>query len=166
MSFVDFIGSDCFNIIIDYKNSIETYENNFISIDNCFDKMDSYKRYEIDITLKDFLKHYMKKYFLFRIELKIMINNNYYRIKYSPYDLLFTFLHIFNVEYIQYRVNIYREHLVEVSLGNHNENYIPIIEKIIINALFKINIFNESITFENSFVQEFKNKYIKKINLS
>lgn len=100
-NFLDIIGIDCYNIINDYKNEMETYEKQINNIQKCI-KNKSRETYIIDMKLKHFLEYYKKTKMTIKLEYNIIISKNEYEINYFQYKLDETFIDLLNVEKIYY----------------------------------------------------------------
>ena len=169
-SLLDIIGPDCYNIIEDYKESIERYEQNFVDIDECFENQNTFKVYELAINLEDLKDYCLKKDYRFHIEFTIKINGNESRVTYPLNVLKRTYLRYLNVSTIKYTRKYQLNPWLEISLGDHKQEDMDMSEKIIYDALFKYETRNHythtiQMMFDSDYMEDFFRNYIREENI-
>jgi len=158
---LDIIGEDCFNIIDEYKNGLERYEQNLEDIDDCVKSRNHLKKYDMTIDLFDFRKYYLEKKYGFRIEMKIIIDNHIHRVKHSIEELVPTYLYLLHIKYMRFKETIYREPLMELMIGDYKEDEMTQIEKIIIKGLFNLDdTLSPRIIYDEVYLNDFFRRYI------
>ena len=141
---ISIIGPDCWNIIDDYKNSMEKYEQNFINIDECLKLKNKNKTYNLDINLNEFKKHCDNKQYDFKIVFDITINNklnstSYFLNKINSNYLKHIKLFSMKFQYgVQTHSNI-NNFFIRLDLGSHNTTDIDLFMKVVFNALITNN---------------------------
>jgi archaellum component FlaC len=162
---LDIIGEDCFNIIEDYKNEIERYEQNFKDIKECINSENYLKKYNMTIDLSDFRDFYIKNNDN-RIEFKIIIDNQIHRIKHNIKDLVPTYLYLLRIESMRYKETLYREKIIELMLGEYKEDEMKQLEKILIKGLFNLdNNLSPSLIYDEDYLNDFFMRYINSNNM-
>ena len=99
---LDIIGKDCYNIIKEYKEELELYEQNVRFIKKCINEKDIEKKYNIDMSLETFYLYYEELENKIILEYNIIINKNNYEINYYKYSLKNEMVKLLNIENICY----------------------------------------------------------------
>jgi len=133
---LNIIGPDCYNIIEDYKNSIERYEQNFKDIDECVKEKDDRKCYKMTLNLEEFRDYYMKNNYKFNREFKIKIGEHTNMASYSLDYLKPMYLKYLNIKTLRYKEKYDSKPWLELYFGEYTKNDIGLIEKILIDTIF------------------------------
>jgi len=163
---LDIIGPDVYNIIEDYKESIERYEQNFVDIDECFENRNTLKTYQMTLNLEDFKDYCLEKDYNFHVEFIIKINGNESKVTYPLNVLRKTCLRYLNISTIRFIKKYSQNPWLEISLGDHKSEDIDITEKIIYDALFKYETKNHythtiQMMLDTDYMEDFFKNYIR-----
>lgn len=161
---LDIIGEDCFNIIDDYKTGLERYEQNFNDIEECVTSHNFLKKYEMTIDVLDFREYYIKNYD-YRIEFKIIIDNQIHRVKHNIKDLVPTYLYLLKIEYMRYKETLYREKIIELMIGEYKEDDMRQLDKIIIKGIFNLDdSLSPRLMYDEEYLNDFFIRYINNMD--
>lgn len=163
---LDIIGPDVYNIIEEYKESIERYEQNFTDIDKCITEKSDFKIYDMTINLLELRDYCIKKYKNIHIQLKINIDNKINTSCYKLESLKPLFLKVIPIQKIKYRLRFDENPWLEVFLGVYTENNIKYFQKIIYSVLFNFSSLHHytgglDLIYDNDYMEDFYNIYIK-----
>jgi len=133
---LNIIGPDCYRIIEDYKESIERYEKNFKDIDECINKQDSTKKYDMTINLEEFRNYCLKNKYKINIEFKIKMGQHINFASYSLDYLKPVYLKHIKIKHMKYKERYDGYPWIELYFGEHNIDSLGSLEKILINTIF------------------------------
>jgi len=170
---LDIIGPDCWNIIDDYKNSIEEYEQNFINIENCLEECNIDKTFNLVINLQEFYDYCIDKEYniIFKISINNKISSNSYSLNSLNCNYL-RFIKLYNMNFhyvVKTHNDISNNYFIILDLGSHYTSDINLFQKVIINALISNNsdiiseYFGKHIKYlyDDSYLTELLNKYLQ-----
>jgi hypothetical protein len=155
---LDIIGPDCWDIIDDYKNSIEEYEQNFINIEECLNECNIDKVFNLSINLQELYDYCIDKEYDFNIIFKISINDKLSSTSYSLNNLssnYLRFVKLYNIKFhyaVKTHNDISNNYFIVLDLGSHYVNDISLLQKVIFNALISNN---------SDIVSEYFGKHVK-----
>jgi len=171
---LNIIGPDCWDIIDDYKNSIENYELNFINIDKCLNEKIPVIKYKLNINLQEFSDYCSRKQYDFKVKFDITINNKVNSTSYFLKKINSNYLkHIklFNISF-HYGARTHRDinnFFIRLDLGSHQTKNIDLFQKVVFNALISNNsdviseYFGKHIKYlyDDDYLSEIFTKYLK-----
>ena len=171
---LDIIGPDCWDIIDEYKQSIEKYEQNFININKCLNESNPDKLFNLTINLEEFRDYCLDKDYDFNIIFKITINNKLNSTSYSLNSLnnnYLRFIKLYNINFhhaVKTHNDISNNYFIVLDLGSHYTDDINLFQKVIFNAFITNNsdiiseYFGKHIKYlyDDSYLTELFNKYL------